>query len=85
VVGLYLLGDLAIRCFGLRRDHLGDQVALLLGGEVTAMNVLGNDIGSHPVIIALFMGCNLAANRVGIDRLAEILFLVSARLDSEPL
>ena len=84
-VDLGHLADGPIRLLRLRLNQLGDQLAFLFGGEVPAVDVLGNDIGSHTSIVVLLVRGDLAARRVGIYRLAEILFLVSARVDSKPL
>jgi hypothetical protein len=39
MAGSGLGGDLSIRELGFRLDHLGDQVALLVRGEVAAVDV----------------------------------------------
>src|SRR5262249_3324184 len=47
VVGLRLLGDLPVGLLRLRLDQLGDQIALLLGSEVPAVDVLREDKGNR--------------------------------------
>src|SRR5262249_11376489 len=49
VVGLHLLGDLPVGFLRRRLDQLGDQIPLLPGGEVAAVNVGADDEGNWVV------------------------------------